>query len=331
MSGGGGHRWLLACYPRSWRQRYGEEFAELLGAEQAEHGRCWRRDADVAAAGLRARLASAGLAGHPLDRESAARAGLATITVSLAAATIAGVAIWARLAIGLQWSVPRTPALAWAMGLLSAALVLIAMSGLLAAGAVVMGGVLASARGQTRALRLPLALIAAGGFVLVIGGRHFENGWPGTGGHLLAHQGLVPGGLAAFGWSVTMWVTSYWAHPAALAAFPAWQVAWMVVSPVATGCLVAGAALLARRLPLPPRILSYQASVTLIGGVGVVLLAAGSLCWLSAADRDRAPLFNAGIIGRASLAVLAFATIAAISAARQSWTASRALARTSAR
>ena len=75
--------WLLASYPRSWRRRYGPEFAELLLADRAERGRSWRRDADIAVAGLRARLASAGLAGHPLDTGAAARA--ADVAVRVAA------------------------------------------------------------------------------------------------------------------------------------------------------------------------------------------------------------------------------------------------------
>ena len=51
----------------------------------------------------------------------------------------------------------------------------------------------------------------------------------------------------------------------------------MAVSPVATGCLIAGAALLARRLPLSPRALRYQARVAAVGGAGVTLLVVGSV------------------------------------------------------
>ena len=214
---------------------------------------------------------------------------------------------------------------------MSAALALIAMAGLLAAAPVARAVVLAVARKKARALRLPACLMAAGTGVLVIGGRHFQNGWPGTGGHLLPHQGLVPGGLAAFGWAATMWVTSYWAHPGALAAFPAGQLAWMVVSPAATGCLVAGAVLLVRRLPLTARTLRYQARVAAAGGAGVLLLAAGTLSWLSGAGNAPLPLFRPGIIGQASLAVLALAAAAGMRAARQSWAAGRALAGTSVR
>ncbi len=50
-------RRLLLCYPRDWRDRYGDEFAELLAAEQAEQGPSWPRVVNVAATGLRARLA----------------------------------------------------------------------------------------------------------------------------------------------------------------------------------------------------------------------------------------------------------------------------------
>jgi hypothetical protein len=46
---------VLLWYPRSWRIRYGEEFAELLAAELAEQGPSWRRTVNVAATGLRAR------------------------------------------------------------------------------------------------------------------------------------------------------------------------------------------------------------------------------------------------------------------------------------
>ena len=57
---------LLRWYPRAWRERYGEEFAELLIAEMKERPRSAGRTLDVARAGLAARFATAGLAGSPL-------------------------------------------------------------------------------------------------------------------------------------------------------------------------------------------------------------------------------------------------------------------------
>ena len=42
-------RRLLRWYPRSWRARYGEEFAELLRAELSEQPQAWRRTANDSA------------------------------------------------------------------------------------------------------------------------------------------------------------------------------------------------------------------------------------------------------------------------------------------
>jgi hypothetical protein len=230
-------------YPRAWRTRYGDEFAELLAAEHAERGHSLRRSVNVAVAGLRARLAGAGLAGHPLDGAAAGPAGLAVIASCVAAAVLAGAAMWSQLAIGLQWSVPHGHGITLALDLMSAALLVLVLLTLLAAAPVAWTAVAAAVGGQGRQFRWPATFMTTGLVVLVIGGRHFENGWPGTGGHLLAHQGLVPGGVAAFAWASTMWITSYWVHPSALAAFPAAQLGWMLLSPVATGFVVTGAAL----------------------------------------------------------------------------------------
>ena len=38
-----------------------------------------------------------------------------------------------------------------------------------------------------------------------------------------------------FGWASTLSVTSYWAHPAALASSPPAELAWMVLSPADPG------------------------------------------------------------------------------------------------
>ncbi len=319
-------RRLLRWYPRSWRARYGDEFAELLIDEFAEQGQSWRRDVNVAGTGLRARLAGAGLAGHPLDPAAAARSGLATLAFCVAAAGLAGVAMWAQLAVGLQWSAPGSPQVTPAMDVMSGALAVLALLTLLAAAPVAWTAVAAALRGQGRRLRGPAAMIGAGALVLVVGGRHFQNGWPGTGGHLLAHQTLVPAGIAAFGWAATMWITSYWGHPAALAAFPAAQLAWMVLSPAAAGCLITGAAQVIRRVEQSPRAFRYEIWIFRLSLAALAAFLGGALCWLLAQGGGTAPLFRAGAVDRAGLAVLAVAAVTGAAAAGQSRAAARAAA-----
>ncbi len=309
-------RRLLLWYPRGWRDRYGDEFAELLAAEQAEQGPSWRRGVNVAATGLRARLAGAGLAGHPLHPAAAARAGLATFASCAAASGLVGAVMWAQLAIGLQWSVPDDHRITQAMDLMSGALLVLAVLTVLAAVPVAWAAMAAVGRGGGRQIRWPAMLAGAGTLVLVVGGRHFANGWPGTGGHLLVHQGVVPGGIAAFGWAATMWITSYWGHPGMLAAFPAAQLAWMVASPVATGCLVTGAVQLLRRVELSPRALRFHTWVACVAWAGLAVFLGGALCWLLTSGGS-APLFRAGLIDRTGLAVLAVAAVTGAAAVRR--------------
>jgi hypothetical protein len=316
-------RRLLQCYPRAWRARYGDEFAELLAAELAERGPCWRRSADVAVSGLRARLAGAGLTGHPLDAAAAARAGLAMVAACGAAAGLAGAAMWAQLAVGLQWSVPPDRGITRAMDLMSAALLVLAVLALLAAAPVAWAAIAAAVRGQGRQFRWPAVLVTAGLLVLVIGGRHFQNGWPGTGGHLLVHQGMVPGGAAAFAWATTMWITSYWVHPAALAAFPATQLGWMLLSPAATVCVLTGAVKLLRRVELSPRAFRYQTWVANLAWAGLAAFLSGALSWLLSAGGRSAPLLRVGAIDRAGFAVLALAVLTGAVAVRQARAAAR--------
>jgi hypothetical protein len=317
-------RRLLRWYPRSWRARYGDEFAELLIAEFAEQGPSWRRAVNVAGTGLRARLACAGLAGHPLDPAAAARSGLATVASCAAAAGLAGGAIWAQLAVGLQWSAPADPQVILAMSIMSGALACLAVLALLAAAPIAAAAAAAMFRGHGRELGWPAAMIVAGALVLVVGGRHFQNGWPGTGGHLLVHQDLVPAGVAAFGWAATMWITSYWAHPAVLAAFPAAQLAWMVLSPAAAGCLVTGTVRLLRRIELSPRAFRCEIWVASLALAALAAYLCGALCWLATQDGGTAPLVHVGAVDRAGMTVLAAAAVAGGVATRRARTAARA-------
>jgi len=302
-------RRLLRWYPRSWRARYGEEFAELLIAEFAEQPRSWRRGADVARGGLLARLASAGLIsarlpGDPVDPAAGRRASLAALSCAAAIFLTVGATMWAQLTVGWEWAPPATPGGSVAMVVMSAAMLLLAVLAFLAAAPVAIAAARAMARGEAPRLRRPALLLAGGALVLVLGGRHFGNAWPGTGGRWWPHQGLVPGGIAAFSWACTLSVTSYWAHPTVLASFPPAELAWMAVSPAAMLCVVTGTAQLVRRVELSPGVLRHEAWVgrAAIGGMAAFL--GGALCWVTEGGPGPRGLVHAGAIDVAGVAVM---------------------------
>lgn len=310
-------RRMLAWYPRSWRDRYGDEFAELLMDELAEQPRSARRGLNIAASGLRCRLAGLGLAGHPLDPDAARQAGLATVACCAAAFMVAAACLWSQLAIAMQWAVARDAGISESMDVMSAALLACALLALLALGPVARAALASVAAGRGRRLLWPAALFIGGATVLVVGGLHFQNAWPGTGGHLLAQQGLVPGGIAAFCWATTMWITSYWLHPAMLATFTVSQIGWMLACPAAAAAAITGLAALLRRVELSRAAFRYEIWLGQIAAGTMTVFLAGALCWLSAAGAAVTPIFRGGSVDAAGLAVLAAAVVAASCATRR--------------
>ncbi len=322
---------LLRWYPRAWRARYGEEFAELLAADLADRPRSARRTADVAASGLRARLADAGLSAHPLDHLTAARAGLATAARCGAAFLLAGLAMWSQVAIGMQWARPRHQGVTWALDLMSVALLGLALIALPAIAGLAKAAIDAIRRGRGRELRGPAAVVLAGAAVLFFGARHFQNGWPGTGGHLLLAQAHIPAWLTAFCWAATMWMTSYLAHPAALAAFPPGQLAWMACSAIASFALAGGAGQFLRRLDQPPAGLRYAIWLGRAASACMALFITGAARWLISPDGGVMPAFHVGSIDLAAMALLVTSLMLSGRALRGTTRARLALARTGAR
>jgi hypothetical protein len=295
---------LLLWYPPAWRARYGEEFAEVLAAEFAERPSDRRRTADVAFSGLRARLADVGLASHPLDPTAAARARLATLACGGALFATFGAAMWSQLATGLQWAVPEGRGVTQALDLMSVAMLTFCVIAAIGLAGLIRAAVVTVARHGGAALRRPAVLAVVSAAFLFFGGRHFANAWPGTGGHLLAAQGIVPAGVVAFCWSTTMWITSYWVHPAMLAAFPATQIAWMTLTPLAACGLMTGMAQLIRRLDRSPRALCFETWLGRVAGGGMLIFLCGVLRWLSSAAAGQRAVFHVGSIDVAGLTVL---------------------------
>lgn len=307
---------LLRWYPREWRARYGEEFTELLVAELEEQPRSFRRSIDVARSGFTARLATAGLAGQPLDGDAggAGRRSLATLVAALSIFSVLAIALWAQLTIGWQWAPPATSATTLAMVVMSLGILIVGALCLLAVAPVVWLA-LRSLSARWRQLLGPIALVIGGVVVLVVGTHHFANGWPGTRGHPWAEQGFVPGGVAAYAWASTLFVTSYWLHPAALSQFPGGEVAWMIVSPCATAAVIIGATRIVRRVDFPPGVIRYERRLGLLAAVTTAIFFTGAALWVVDGGPGPRNLFHIGSIDIVELVALALLVFVAARAA----------------
>lgn len=301
---------LLRWYPPSWRARYGEEFAEMLLADLQDRPRSWRRGADVACHGLRARLSCAGLAG----RGQAPGVQLAALAGALAVFAVLSAAMLAQLATGWQWASPQSASVAGATMIMTLAAGCAGLTGLAGLVPVLWQVVHAAGRRELRAGR-PAGLAVASAAALVTGARHFANSWPGTGGTGASHH-LVPGGLAAFSWASTLSVSSFWAHPALLARFPAAELAWMAASPVAGIVLVAAGATAVRRLELPPGLVRYLSRVACAASAAAALFLAGAAVWLLGDGGGEAGLFRPGLVDGAELLIMGLALAVALRLAR---------------
>ncbi len=312
---------LLRCYPPAWRARYGEEFTQLLIDDISERPKSLTRTTDVIRSGLLARLSGAGITGDSLSPDQQIRAGLAVLGCALSAFLVFGVAIWSQLTIGWQWSAPAAPATKVGMLVMSA--VIVAFLALAVLAAIPLTGTLCRIfiRGESRGVVIPLTGVAVGLVVLTVGSIHFGHGWPGTGGHPWTGRDIVPGGIARFCWAATLWITSYWAHPGALASFPASEIAWMAASPLALLAIVIGAAKTLRRLPLSPRVLRYETWLGMAAALAMAAFLAGASSWVISGGPAPRGLFRVGAIDTAGVAVMAAALILAFRAAERTLSA----------
>lgn len=310
-------RRLLRCYPPAWRARYGDEFVQLLLDDMAERPRSPSRTADVVRSGLTVRLASAGLAGDSLETHEQLRAGLGALGLALSAFLAAGIAIWAQLTIGWQWSEPSAPETKVGMLVMSWTMAAFALLAVLAAIPLGAAACRELIRGRGRTLVRPLVALVAGAVVLAVGSVHFGHGWPGTGGHPWAGRDVVPGPVARFCWAATLWITSYWAHPGALASFPTSEIEWMVASPIALLAIVLGAVTTLRRLPLSPRVLRYESWLGCLAGAAMAAFLAGAGSWIVSGGPGPRNLFRVGTIDAVAVVVMAASLVVASRAAQR--------------
>lgn len=342
--GDAGHRAerLLRWYPGAWRDRYGPEFTELLIADISERPQSPMRSFDVAWGGIRARLADAGLAGFPLPlatagsgvgpvleqaRQRQVSASLGSLTGALGVFLVFGAALWSQILINWQWSGKLNAALpatsivradqAPGGDAFFAAFSTVAMLALLALAVLAALPVLASVavrivRGRQPKLIGPAIVLVVAVAALFAGGRHFENNWVGTGGH----HALIPSGVAAFIWALTIFVSSWWAHPALFATLPSAERAWMALSPFILAAAVASSTILVRRTRLSARVAAFEGCLGLLGCVTMAAFVGCYGVWIT--DKLRLePGLPIGLTVSATNATIIVFLLAALAVAAQ--------------
>jgi hypothetical protein len=261
----------------------------------------------------------------PQARYRQVSASLGSLGSALAVFLTVAAALWSELVIYRQDLVPAprpAPTVLLATDVISAAmLALLALTALAAVPvlATLAARFLAGGRAGRSALRTPAAVLLGCVTFLFIGGRHFGNGWPGTGGH----GSFVPAGLAAFEWATSLSVSAYWAHPASFfAQFPRAEVYWMATSPLALAVSVTAAAVLVRRAGLSPRVLAFEVRLAAMACAVMVAVLGAAASWVATSGGSRLTgvgitvPFHAGLIDLACTAALAVVLSVAAQAAR---------------
>jgi hypothetical protein len=288
---------LLGLYPAAWRERYGEELAELITQTSDGGSRVpLRTQLDVALAGTRERLRAAGVHGHGAP-ETRMRGGVLLVLCAWALMVVAGFAVqrssehWQSLMPSGHRSVP------------SAAFVVLVVAAALAAVAVVVG--------------IALTLSALRVFLR-------DGGWEKIRRRVLtavALSGLAIAATAALvAWAHGLTDAERNGHDATYAvAF----VAWVLLLAGTLAAWTAAAVSTAHRLQMSAALLRVETA--LAGGVATAMFAvtaATAVWWASVADA--APRFGATAQLGVALAAMALATLLAAIGARRAVLAGRA-------
>lgn len=292
-------RRLLRWYPRTWRERYGDELAALVIDDMTDQSRPLRRDLDVVRAGLAARMSACGVAGGPVRDRSATTLTAATSAVVFVAAALS---IWTQLADGWLAAPPHTCAVT--VGLVTLSLWL---GGLAVAAAVFIGRL---ARSIVRAVRLgqspemlrPLSLFLVSAGVLIAGVRLMASRWPGTAaGH---HSGMLASS-ARIAWAATDTISTFWLHPHRLVGLPPDELVWMVASPVAVIALVCAAIRLAHVSGLHTR--RHLPHVTTLAGIAALPCYVTAATWVIGSQHAMNTTYRAGTLDLVLIAAMAAA------------------------
>ena len=269
---------LLRCYPRAWRDRYGDELLAYLDDMYGEGRLPVRAMASLASGGVRERLVGFGLspAAAPAAR---AKAGALTVLAAWSMFVVAGL-VFAKSTEHYEAALsgPQRPVAVAAFTALQVLAVLSAV--------VVAAGLVVAAPALVRFLA--------------------DGGWRVIRGH--ASRAVVCAAAAA-GLTVVLVV---WAHrltPAqrngAYAAYGAAFVTWAGLVVLTIGLATVAALAAGRRLDLTPRVLRVERLLGLAATAGMVLMLVAAVVWASA---------DAAALSRAVLAAMALMLVAMLTA-----------------
>jgi hypothetical protein len=304
---------LIRWYPRAWRERYGEEFADHLEQEFAVRRVDLRRSLDVAYKGLVARVDDIGLSTSAVSSGGQTRAALGTSFVLMALMAVLALNFWSWAM--LMWSartyhpIPvdaTTGVLTVATGLLLLVLGVMVLI-------VLVSAVRQIVRGRGRRIVTPLVFAMGSGAFLSYSVRWLPNmlarySHMFQGGYRWTHPGPAAYGLAFIAHQVTQPWISMW--DPGISGEPTSQAVMNDLAPLAVLVFAVAMAFLVRRVELP-RIGERLGSVTVVllsilSGVFLLTLVA----WFTAGGPIYATFGETGnIAGVAYLVFFALVTV----------------------
>jgi hypothetical protein len=247
---------LLRWYPRSWRERYGEEFLDHLEQEFEDRPKSLGRSVNVVVKGLVARFGDMSLSNSAANPLAQPRAALGTSFALIALMVVVMLDFWSR-AMGAWSSRTYHPIpVSATTGILTVSLALL----LLVLATVVVIVVLCVGRqilrGRVRGLVGPSILAVVSGSILLYSARWFPTmlgryfrGDHGVPGMRLSHPGQVISNVAQIVWELTQrWVAPWGQGGIGLST---WQTVQDDCVPLAMFAFGVALALLIRRIDLP--------------------------------------------------------------------------------
>jgi hypothetical protein len=308
---------LTRWYSATWRQRYGEEFVELLVDDMRERPHSWSRDTNVALSAARSRLSSMGISGAPIALEQQASLSTAWLALCAVVFGVFAIALWSQLDIGWQWARPTSPATDVAVWVITLSLFGLVASGAFAIVPITCTAFWNSLRGRNRTSVFRLTLLIATVGCLAWGTLRFSHGWPGTGGHSWTGRDAMPSQFGPVAWSISLSITAYWVHPAALFGFPTAEMAWMILSPLALLTSIAVITSELRSCRIGPRMSRWESAVARATLVPMATTLLGVAVWLVDGTNTPRNLYHRGVIDLLDVVIMVAAILISSRAVRR--------------